>query len=841
MTTFTGTGITVHDSFTGTAGNDVFTNIQGGDTVDGGAGSDTISIDLGYTNIAVNYDAIAAATAAGTVPLQYMSVKNVEHLGTLVTGGGDDSLTISGAQGPWTWHAGAGADTLKVDFSAAQLGMDTGLAADGYELRVNQPDAPVYGLATDIERVEITGSIYNDFLSGTAGDDILSGGAGDDTLAPGSGGKDLIDGGAGYDRLVNAYFGDTATTYNAVQAATAAGFTLFNGTVVKDVESFDLTTGQGNDTVTVSAAQKDFIWIANGGYDRLVADYSGASAGITVTWLASTPVGPDLRIVTADMAANQNANAYSIESVSLTGSKFDDILTGTAGDDAIDGGGGKDVIDGGAGRDYFIGHFGAETHAITYDALAASTAAGTTLYNGTVVRNMETFNLVTGSGDDTVMVSAAQGAFTWEAGAGNDVLDADYSAATAAVTTTASHTQLHTYLTITGAGMAVGTSANALDIEGLDITGSKFNDTIAGTSGRDSLDGGAGADTLAGGLGDDTYYVENTGDVVTELAGQGTDTVISSLVSYTLCVNAEDLVLAITGGGVPMPVTGIGNGLDNTISGNRTDNTLSGLAGNDTLYGFDGNDTLNGGAGADHMYGGTGNDTYYVDNAGDVVTENAGEGTDTVMSSIGYALTANVETLILTGTAAINGLGNDLDNHITGNAAANVLSGGAGDDVLDGKGGADIMNGGLGDDTFYVDNAGDVIGEYANQGTDTVIASVTYSLAGINVENLTLTGAGNLNATGNSYNNVLTGNAGNNVLTGGYGADTFVLAGGGHDTITDFSAAQGDKIDLSAYHALTHTLTQVGADTLIDFGNGISVTVQNTHDNDAAFLSHIVW
>ena len=100
------------------------------------------------------------------------------------------------------------------------------------------------------------------------------------------------------------------------------------------------------------------------------------------------------------------------------------------------------------------------------------------------------------------------------------------------------------------------------------------------------------------------------------------------------------------------------------------------------------------------MIGGLGNDTYVVDNAGDYVFEDLGAGSDAVIASVSYMLTANVESLTLTGSAAINGFGNILNNVINGNSANNYLDGGAGLDSLVGGVGNDTLNGGLGNDTL---------------------------------------------------------------------------------------------------------------------------------------------
>ena len=396
-------------------------------------------------------------------------------------------------------------------------------------------------------------------------------------------------------------------------------------------------------------------------------------------------------------------------------------------------------------------------------------------------------------------------------------------------------------LTLTGSDNIYGTGNDLANI----ITGNSGNnalnggggkDTLLGGLGADTLDGGAGADKMSGGAGNDTYLVDSSSDVVTELNGGGSDTVISTR-TYTLGAYVEKLTLTGTGN-----TAGTGNTLNNTIIGNDGNNKLIGGEGNDNLGGGLGNDTLDGGKGGDTMKGGQGDDRYYVDNKLDVVTEYGNSGNDTIAINGTYTLGANIENLILTGSGVRFGTGNTLDNHLTGNIGNNTLGGADGNDVIDGGKGMDAMRGGNGNDIFYVDNAGDTVTEYTNQGTDTVFSSISFTL-GNNVENLTLTGTGDLNATGNSRANILTGNSGANQLTGGLGADTFIFAlGSDADVITDFSAADGDVIDLSPYHAqLTAVLLQSGADVTIDLGGGNIITVLNVTVTDPGLLGAIIW
>ncbi|RVU19834.1 calcium-binding protein [Methylobacterium oryzihabitans] len=235
------------------------------------------------------------------------------------------------------------------------------------------------------------------------------------------------------------------------------------------------------------------------------------------------------------------------------------------------------------------------------------------------------------------------------------------------------------------------------------LLGNGGADTLIGGAGNDRLVGGVGADRMEGGDGDDTYFVDDPGDVVIEGPNGGTDT-IRTTVSYVMAANVENMLL--TGSGA---IDGTGNGLANLITGNAVGNTLSGLGGDDVLkgrdgddllFGGDGNDALFGESGRDTLIGGAGDDTYLIDDAGDVVVEQAGGGTDTIRTSLGRVLEANVETLILTGADAVDAIGNDLANVISGNVSDNVLLGLDGDDRLAGGGGDDRLVGGAGRDTL---------------------------------------------------------------------------------------------------------------------------------------------
>ena len=412
----------------------------------------------------------------------------------------------------------------------------------------------------------------------------------------------------------------------------------------------------------------------------------------------------------------------------ILGTNFDEIYLGLAGNDTLKGSAGFDTLDGGLGSD--VADYSSIGTVVSLGAFGVLQKGGFT---------DRLFSI------ETVIGSSLLG----------DTIDHSGAVTGGGFTVTGTTTDLNLgFAKVNGSPFPLPLQINVQNFE--NVIGSIYSDSITGNNSDNILNGGTGVDTMAGGAGNDTYVVDNAGDIVIEAAAAGTDTVQSSI-TYTLGANLENLIL--TGAAA---INGTGNTGNNILTGNT------------------GNNSLNGGAGADNMAGGLGDDTYVVDNIGDVVTEAAGAGTDTVQSSITYTLGANLENLTLTGAAAISGTGNNLDNIITGNTANNILSGGDGNDTLNGGAGADTLIGGFGNDTYVVDNAGDSVIENSGAGTDTVQSSISYTL-GANLENLTLTGAAAISGTGNDLNNVIQGNAANNTLTGGLGSDT-LNGGNGNDT-----------------------------------------------------------
>ena len=313
-----------------------------------------------------------------------------------------------------------------------------------------------------------------------------------------------------------------------------------------------------------------------------------------------------------------------------------------------------------------------------------------------------------------------------------------------------------------------------------------------------------------------------------------------------------------------------GSSLLDILIGGDSDDIIRGQAGNDLIDAGDGNDLVDGGEGADTIDGGIGDDImaggkdsdiYYVDSTSDIVSERVNEGSDTIFSSISFTLPANVERLVLTGGAAINGTGNGGNDRIDGNGATNILSGmdgddtlygmggedtllgGGGKDLLDGGTGKDKMEGGLGNDIYIVDSKQDKVTEGLDAGHDLVrVTGLSSYTLGANLEDLTTLGIANFRGTGNSLNNTIIGGKGNDTLDGSLGNDT--LEGmDGNDTLIggqgDDSLKGGNGIDTASYalagSRVTINLgtgtakgTTTGTDALLGVENAIGSTFDDS-------------
>ncbi|EFL88465.1 calcium-binding protein [Ahrensia sp. R2A130] len=239
-------------------------------------------------------------------------------------------------------------------------------------------------------------------------------------------------------------------------------------------------------------------------------------------------------------------------------------------------------------------------------------------------------------------------------------------------------------------------------------TGSTFDDTLEGGDGNNNIDGGTGADAMTGGAGDDYYVVENVGDTVTELAGEGSD-IIDTFVSYDVPVNVE--VLRMQG---------------------TADLGTNGSVNRDIIQGNSGNNYINGAGGLDLMVGGSGNDTYTIDDSQDAVIEAAGGGDDVIYTSVDYVLLGDqeIETAILTENAVIL-RGDNSDNQLIGNDFINVLEGKGGTDYLLGLGGDDIFQVSLEANATDLDVFGDFEGAGVVGGDRIALDAAIWGMDGI--------------------------------------------------------------------------------------------------------------
>jgi Ca2+-binding RTX toxin-like protein len=777
------------DALLGGAGDDALNGDVGADTLDGGAGNDSLTGGLGNDTYL-----FGRGSGQDTIGDYDSTVGNVDTIRlasdispgdvTLLREGYNLVLRINGTTDKLTFPYGYYNSPDKIE----QVVFADGTVWSGAQLD-DTPSVPVgtegndflYG---DKNSNTLQGLGGNDELSGRDGDDTLDGGTGNDILAGGSG-NDVLLGDAGNDSLSGGAGDDLLFG--------GAGDDALNGAGGADT----LDGGAGDDTLTGGQGNNIFLFGRGSGQDT-IGDWDSTVGNVDTIKLGEGILPDDVTLLregfnlvlringTTDKVAFSYGFYNSPDKIEQVVFADGTVWGGAQLDDAPTapvGTEGNDALYGDKNDNALQGLGGNdELFGRAGNDTLDGGAGGDIMYGGL--------------GDDTFIVGSGADSVAEFSNEGNDTVQASIS-----YTLNANVENL----ALTGASPIDG-SGNALDNV---LTGNDAANILSGNDGNDTLDGGAGADTLVGGRGDDVYLVDDGADRIVEYVDEGSDAVISS-VSWTLSDNLEKLTLI----GLDA-LSGTGNAQDNVLLGNGADNALAGEAGNDTL---------DGGAGADTLAGGLGDDTYLVDNAADALVENADEGTDTVYSALSWKLAANLENLTLTGSAALNGTGNGGDNILTGNAGDNILAGG------------------LGNDTYIVQNAGDVAQEGAGGGVDTVQSAVSYTL-GAEVENLTLTGSAPIDGTGNALANVLTGNGANNVLDGGAGADTLIGGLGDDvyvvDDIGDVVAEHaGEGVDL-VLSSLSYTLggalenlTLTGASALNGTGNELdNVLIGNSAIN----------
>ncbi|MFU2325440.1 M10 family metallopeptidase C-terminal domain-containing protein [Pseudomonas sp. NFX98] len=788
----------------------------------------------------------------------------------------DDSLIgntlgnfLNGGAGADTMNGGAGNDTYIVDNvgdvvienGTSLSEIDTVYAAINYTLGNNVENLILSGAAN----LNATGNALNNMLSGNSGNNILDGGAGTDYMVGGTGNDTYIVDNVG-DVIV-----ETSTLLNEIDTVLASvSYTLSsnvenltltgsaNTTAIGNAQNNVLTGNDGDNTINGGAGLDTMI--GGKGSDAYALDQAGelaliqenASEGTDKLFITYTAAqGNTVDLNTSNLVNVENVTLLGAGNFALLGNSLNNTLVGNADGNFINGGAGADIMDGGAGGDtYFVDNVGDvviengtspseidSVYAFVDYALGNNvenlTLAGSALIAmGNALNNV----LIGNDGDNTI--NGGAGLDTMIGGKGNDTYALDQAGELALLQENANEGTDKLFITYSAPPQSSTVDlniSNLLNVENVTVLGSgnfallgnSLNNTLVGNADANFINGGAGADIMDGGAGNDTYFVDNAGDVLIENGASLSEIeTVYAFIDYTLGNNLENLMLAGT-----TNLNATGNALNNMLSGNS------------------GNNILDGGAGTDYMVGGTGNDTYIVDNVGDVIVETSTllNEIDTVLASVSYTLSSNVENLTLTGSANTTAIGNAQNNVLTGNDGDNTINGGAG---------LDTMIGGKGSDAYALDQAGELalIQENASEGTDKLF--ITYTAAQgntvdlntsnlVNVENVTLLGAGNFALLGNSLNNTLVGNADGNFINGGAGADIMDGGAGGDtyfvDNVGDVVIENGtspseiDSVYAFVDYALgnnVENLTLAGTSNLNGTGNTLNnVLIGNSGNN----------
>lgn len=808
-------GLGGHDYIDGGSGNDQLVGGAGDDGLAGGAGDDVLAGGPGNDSLRgdAGHDTYLFAPGDGSDTLD---VWDADDLAMLAYNAAD--ITFRHQDNSLVMTFRDSTDEVRVNSYFFQDGQNAAarldiVSADG----VHFDYALVHALA-------FTGGDGDDLIVGMAGDDVISGGAGNDVLA-GAQGNDRLEGGSGNDLYAidegnDSYVFGVGSGHDRIEPTPWAAYAW----------------GVGSDTILLQELTPGQVMAT-----RIDASQMALKVLATDDWIAFRPDDPgfaDLQVRFADGSIWRSTDLLSLAPLTEGADRLvlmdtDDDLHMLGGNDVVDANGGRDTLWGDAGNDTLRG--GGDDDALyggTGEDLIEGGAGQDTLFGE------EGADHLAGGGGDDVLEDGA-GADTLDGGSGNDLLYAlDADAARDTLTGGAGDDAhfiaeaIDSVVEVEGGGvdsltfLKGGSYTVPLWIEQVHYVPGASLATIKITGNLQDnffdVRYSPQKDTLAGGTGNDTYYYLDAVDVVTEARSGGVDTIYFRGTSYSLgSSNIENAYLCRPAGSVLViqawtltgssaaNLLGIEDGFALNASGGDGNDTLVGCANGygvfDRLDGGNGDDILDGRSGADTLVGGGGNDTFHV-YGGETLVESAKGGVDTVLAHLDFSLAGagiNFENLTLDAEGpALRGIGNTLANRIVGNSSDNFLDGGDGADTLMGGIGSDILVGGLGidtlvggvgDDRYVVDQTSDLIQEKVDEGIDSVEASASFTLAG-NVENLTLTGGGNLSGTGNTLGNQMRGNAGDNTLTGMSGNDTYFFGrSGGSDTIVDSDATAGNQ------------------------------------------------
>ena len=696
---------------------------------------------------------------------------------------------------------------------------------------------------------------------------------GTDTIVAGSGDDSISISVAGAYELRNTNKHDVLSLGYSAITATAS--------VVGGVTSYALTTDDGK-TINVLGGAPTMEVTYGGGQVETLAQLSGTAT--TVYSSTSVTLGPDVTNLTLTGTADLTATGNNLSDV-ITGNSGNDTLVGGSGRATLIGGSGSTtyVLNGndvivqapGSGHNVEL----TRTSATLADNVQAMTDIGT---GGiTMTGNGGPSLLTTDKPNDTLM--AGFGAATMIGGAGtsfwvNNAADVvsivgDVGNPASTVQTSASFTAVN------GIGTILGNGTN--DIR---LTGSATGGDVEANYGNDTLVAGGGTTTLKGLFynntqrqapvtqqlvgatgGTNLFYVtgnlyglplydaiisnSQAGDELT-LTGSPSSvmvqTAVENGVTDTYLFTGTDTVIEIAGGALTAvaaygnettlaalaqqsPVTNIAasttlaSGVDNVVLTGTANLAVTGNADPDVIRANAGNDTLTAGSGAATLIGGAGNDLFVVNGPADVVLDQPNHGSNTIDTSVSFALPDNVQNLTATGSTAVT---------LRGGSSAGTLTANTGNDTLIAGTGVATLVGGAGNVTFVVDNAADSISVASAKAGNVVQTSVSYAL-GANLLNLTATGNSAVSLTANSLAVKLTANNGNDTLISGTGIDTLV-AGAGTDTfvvnnssdvVTAASPAAGDLVQSSVNYTLASTLqalASVGTTSIKLTGNALA-------------------